>query len=171
MRQISTRWQLSLIGVGYVLVLGGASVIVYRRLAWEAANPEIVMASSGMYAGGDMLLAIFVGLLLLVPTIFLVRLLSQQENTALLLAKALLALGISAPVSLTSFVIGLKIAPGNLLALGFFRLLGSPVVLPLLIASWFLSKFPRARRLIALATLAEGFALAGAIALLFFSHR
>ena len=53
----SNRTQHWLIGLGYAAVLGFAVVSFGTRYAWERAHPAEALASSGMYAAGDMLLA------------------------------------------------------------------------------------------------------------------
>ncbi|MSO19982.1 MAG: hypothetical protein EXQ56_05870 [Acidobacteria bacterium] len=158
--------QLQLIGAGYAVVLSFAAVVIYQRYAWAAANPEIVLASSGMYAGGDGILAFFITICLMVPTLFLVRVVSQFERPATIYAKVLAAIGLTTPLCLALFRLGSPPVPELLLAASFFRLVWSPFTLVLMIASRFMAKYPQTRRLTNYALLAEGATIAAAIVMI-----
>lgn len=166
MRQFSTQKELGLIGVGYGIVLGGSALAAYQRYAWKQAHPDIVVASSGMYAAGDMMLAMFASALLLIPTFFLVRLLSRMERPAMLYARILLASALTAPVALAIFRLSGSVAIEAFGALSFMRLWWSPFVLAVIIASRLLAKFPASRRLLNYALLAEAGTLATSLALI-----
>jgi hypothetical protein len=171
MQAISNRTQLRLIGAAYAGVLSFTALTLYARYSWEQAHLADVLASSGMYAGGDMLLAMFLTLLVLVPTFFLVRLISQAERPAQLYAGLMLAVALSAPVALALFRLGGALAVEPVGALSFMRLFWSPFVLALLIASRLLARFPTPSRILNFALLAEGGTLALSLALLLRSVR
>lgn len=169
MQAVSKRPQLWLIGIAYAAIIGFAAVSFHARYVWYEAHPGESMASSGMYAAGDTLLAAFVTILLLVPTIFLLRLVSREEANARISAKLMLALGLSAPLSLFLFRLGAETVPELLFAGTFFRLAWSPFVLILIIAGRVLARFPQPRRLLNYALLAEAGTLALSLALILFA--
>src|SRR5689334_20415031 len=113
-----------MIGGGYAVVVPYSSTLVYKRHAWETAHSAEVIAASGMYAGGDMFLALFITFLFMIPTIFLVRVISKFEVPAAVYSKTLLVVGLSAPLCLAILFFGHQRAP-NLSAYCFFRLLWS----------------------------------------------
>jgi hypothetical protein len=163
------RLEHTLIASGYVAAVGIGAMLIYTRLMWEAAHPEEVMESSGMFAFGDMLLYMFAGLLLLVPTFFLVRMLSRSERTGITSARVLLAVALSAPLSLILMLLGQDMIPGALLAGAFMRLEWSPLVFVFLLGSRLLARFSPAQRLLSYALLAEVMAILIAIAILLFA--
>jgi len=66
------RLQLSLVAASYAVIVAVSALLIYRRYLLYARNPQDVVAYSGMYAGGDLLLEIIVFLLFLAPTAALV---------------------------------------------------------------------------------------------------
>jgi hypothetical protein len=161
-----TRLQLRLVGVSYATVVVVSALLIYKRYLQYALNPQDVAASSGMYAGGDLLLEIFICFLFLVPTVFLVFVIRKSESAYTTYAKVLLGLSLTAPIS-----IGLLIIPvlnqwywGDAII---FRLFAIPIVVIVLIFSRWLTRFTRARRLISYALLIEGLTFVVVIAGLF----
>jgi len=161
-----SRLQLRLVAASYALVGVVSALLIYRRYLQYIRNPQDVVASSGMYAGGDLLLEIFICLLFLVPTVALMAVIRKSESCYTAYAKVLLGLSLTAPIS-----VGLLIIPvlnqwywGNACI---FRLFAIPIVVVVLIFSWLLTRFARARRLIFYALLIEGLTFAVIIASLF----
>jgi hypothetical protein len=68
-----------LVGAGYAVILAFAGEEFYTQYLYEISHREEVIASSGMYAGGDMILEIFVALLLMIPTFFLIWIVAKFE--------------------------------------------------------------------------------------------
>ena len=169
MKAVSLRLEHALIASGYVAAVGLGTALIYARLMWESAHPEQVMESSGMFAFGDMLLYMFAGLLLLIPTFFLVWMLSRSEESGVSCAKVLLAVALSAPLGLVLMAIGEKMIPGTLLVAAFMRLEWSPFVFAFLLGSRLLARFPRAKRVISFALLTEIATILIAIAILLFA--
>jgi hypothetical protein len=66
----SWRLQLTLIGLGYALVLTSWGGAVFMRELYEKAHPEDLNASGGMYAFSAAITDIFHACLLMVPTGF-----------------------------------------------------------------------------------------------------
>jgi hypothetical protein len=147
--------QLRLVAASYALVAAVSALLIYERYLRYVRYPQDVAASSGMYAGGDLLLEIIIGFLFLVPTMALVFVIRKTESAYTAYAKVLLGLSLTAPLS-----VGLLIIPvlnqwywGDAIV---FRLFAIPIVFVVLIFSRWLSRFARARRLISYALLIEG---------------
>jgi len=152
-----------------VVVVVSVFLILVRYLQY-VRNPQDVAASSGMYAGGDLLLEIIIGFLFLMPTIALVFVIRKSESAYTNYAKVLLGLSLTAPISL-----GLLFIPvlnqwywGDAII---FRLFAIPMVVVVLIFSRWLARFARARRLISYALLIEGLTFVVIIAGLFLSSK
>jgi len=79
MKGISWKSQLGLVAFACAGVLGLATVLIFERYLQYLNHPEDVAASSGMYAGGDLLLEIFIGGMLLAVTFFLVLVIAKSE--------------------------------------------------------------------------------------------
>ena len=169
MKPVSTKSQLAMIGTGYVVVVAFAAAALYERRLIEAAHPADVQAAGGMYAAGDMMLGIFIAFLLMVPTMFLVRLVSKFETPAGAYSKILLAIGLSAPVALGILALGEARVPHVLDAACLLRLLWSPLVLALMVFSRIVAKFQLAKRLTSYALVSEGATLSFSLAWLVLS--
>ena len=164
MKTISTKSQLALIGSGYAAVLALSGVAVYSRQAFLAAHPADVLAASGMYAAGDMMLQVFVTFLLMVPTVFLVRVLSKFEIPARVYSKTLFAVGLSAPLALGVYAFGETLLPPVLGVACFVRLLASPLFVTLMFFSRIVAKFQLPKRLTSYALVSEGASLCVSVA-------
>src|SRR5215468_2236901 len=147
--------QLRLIAASYAVIAAVSALLIYERYLQYVRNPEEVTASSGMYAGGDLLLEIFICCLFLAPTVALVFLIRKSESSFTAYAKVLLGLSVTAPIS-----VGLLFIPvlnqwywGDVFV---FRLFAIPIVVVVLIFSRCLTRFAHARRLISYALLIEG---------------
>ena len=137
----------------------------YLQYRWHAADANLY---GGMWAGGDMVLGVFIFCLFLVPTFFLVLVIRSSEPLYTRYAKVLLGLGLSAPVSLGLIALPEVNQGQSLLGWVFFwRILGSPFVFLALAGSRMLARFPRAKRLCSYAVLMEGLTLAAVVAFLF----
>jgi len=161
-----SRLQLRLVAAGYAVVAVVSALLIFARYLTYVRNPQDVAAAGGMYAGGDLLLEVFICFLFLVPTVALVFVIRKSESAYTAYAKVLLGLSMTAPISA-----GLLIIPVlNQWYWGdacIFRLFAIPLVVVLLIFSWWLTRFARARRLISYALLIEGLTFVVMIASLF----
>ena len=161
-----SRLQLRLVQASYAVVGVVSVLLIYERYLRYVRNPQDVAASSGMYAGGDLLLEIFICFLFLVPTVALVFVIRKSEACYTAYAKVLLGLSLTAPISL-----GLLIIPVlNQWYWGdacIFRLFAIPIVVVVLILSRWLTRYARARRLISYDLLIEGLTFVAVIAGLF----
>ena len=161
-----SQLQLRLVAASYAVVVGVSALLIYERYLQYVRNPQDVVASSGMYAGGDLVLEIFICFLFLLPTAALVLVIRKSESWYTGYARVLLGLSLTAPIS-----VGLLIIPvvnhcywGDACT---FRLFAIPIVVVVLILSRWLTRFARARRLISYALLIEGLTFVGIIASLF----
>ena len=148
MEAVSLRAKLGLVGTGYAMVLTIALVLVYARHLQYVYHAQEAAASSGMYAGGDLILEIFIVCLLLVPTLLLALVIRQSENLYTGYSKVLLGLSLTAPVCLGLFSI--PAVNQSTMLLGYIcldRLFASPFVLVALLVSRLLARFGRAKRL------------------------
>jgi len=150
-----SRLQLRFVAASYAVVVAVSALLVFQRYLLYIRNPQDVAAAGGMYAGGDLLLEIFICFLFLVPTGALVFVIRKSESLYTAYAKVLLGLSVTGPVSL-----GLMMIPvlnqwywGDACV---FRLFAIPIVLIVLTFSRWLTPFARARRLISYALLVEG---------------
>jgi hypothetical protein len=166
MESYPSRLQLGVVAAGYAVVAAVSALLIYERYLVYVRNPQDVAAAGGMYAGGDLLLEVFICCLFLVPTAALVFVIRKSEPAFTFYAKTLLGLSLTGPLSL-----GLLIMPvlqqwywGDAVV---FRLFAIPIVAVILIFSRFLTSFARARRLISYALMIEGFTFGMVIAGLF----
>jgi hypothetical protein len=166
MESSPSRLQLRLVAASYAAVGVVSALLIYGRYLQYVRNPQDVAASSGMYAGGDLMLEIFICFLFLVPTVALVFVIRKSESRYTAYAKVLLGLSLTAPIS-----VGLLIIPvlnqwywGDAIV---FRLFAIPIVVVVLIFSRWLTRFARARRLIFYALLIEGLTFVVILASLF----
>jgi len=155
MESSTSRLQLRLVSVGYAVIAAVSALLIYARYLQYVRNPQDVAVSGGMYAGGDLLLEIFICFLFILPTVALVFLIRKSEASFTAYAKVLLGLSFTAPIS-----VGLLFIPvfnqwywGDVVI---FRLFAIPIVIVVLIFSRWLTRFARARRLIFYALLIEG---------------
>ena len=166
MKLSSLRNQLLIIGLGYAAILAFAAAAFYARYVWYRNHPVEAMASSGMYAGGDAMLAIFVVCLLMIPSIFLVWVGAKFEAPFTVYSTILFWVALSAPVCLGLLLLGEKHIHQYIFAFCFFRLVWSPFLLALMGFSRFVARFDRAKRLNTYALLSEGLTLFVSVALI-----
>jgi hypothetical protein len=172
MKPISLRAQLGLVAAGYAVVLVIAALLVFARYLLYVNHPQDAAAAGGMYAGGDWILEIFIGCMLLVPTFALVLVIRKSENLYTGYSKVLLAFSLTAPISLGLLSIP-AVGQGTMLMgwLCLDRLLCSPVVIVGLVVSRLLAQFDRAKRLTLYALLIEVLTLVLTAALFLFAAR
>jgi hypothetical protein len=163
METVAWRSQLRLVGLGYGAVLVFATAVLFGRHLQELQNP--VDAAGGMWAFGDAILWIFLACLFMVPTAFLVWVMSKSESVYRTYSRFLLGLSLSAPVSLALFALGRKYFSQDVSNFCLVRLGLSPFILLGIGVSWLVARFDRAKRLVWYALLVEGFTFASAMAL------
>jgi hypothetical protein len=164
MNSISTRGQLVLAALGYTAVLLFAAAVLFVRHLQELQNPA--EASGGMWAGGDLILYIFIACLLIVPTAFLIWVAAKFEGVYTAYSIFLLVLSLTAPVCLAIFHFGEVHDGQTLFTICLFRLIWSPFVLVAMGVSRIVVRFDRAKRFSSYALLIEGLTFVIAVALL-----
>jgi len=92
--------------LGYAAVFVVAAVLLLGRYLQELTHPADVVAYSGMFAFGDLLLGIFIACLFMIPTVFLVWVMAKYESAYTTYSQLLVGLSLSAPVCLSLFVLG-----------------------------------------------------------------
>jgi hypothetical protein len=163
-KSISWRAQLGLVALGYAVVLVVAATLLYGRHLQELKYPAD--ASGGMWAAGDAFLWIFIVCLFMVPTAFLVWVIAKSESIYKTYSQLLLALSLSAPVSLALFTLGQNYLAQSVGGLCLIRLVWSPFILLGIGVSRLVARFDRAKKLVSYALLVEGLTLATAVVLL-----
>lgn len=165
-----SRLQWRLVAASYGVVAAVSALLIFERYLQYVRNPQDVAASSGMYAGGDLMLEILICFLFLVPTVALVFVIRKSESAYTAYAKVLLGLSLTAPMSVGFLIIPVL----NQWYWGdacIFRLFAIPMVVVVLIFSRWLTRFVRARRLISYALLIEGLTFVVIIGALFSMGR
>jgi len=156
MEPIPYRVQLRMVAAGYAAVLTIAVGLIVMRYLQYVRHPDDVAAYGGMWAGGDMMLELFICFLLMVPTVFLVFVIRKSETASEMYAKVLFGISLTAPVSAALIAIP-AVGQSNMILGWFclFRILASPVVLIWLIVSRLLARFERQKRWTSYALLVE----------------
>ena len=167
MNPTSLRTQLWFVGLGYAAVSLVAAVLILARYLLEHIHRAEVAAAGGMYAFGDLMLAIFIACLFMITTVFMVWVMAKHEGVYTSYSQLLVGLSLSAPVCLSLFVFGKSHVSESLRVLCLCRLVGSPFVFVGIGVSRFVARFAQAKRLTSYALLIEGLTLGVAVALLF----
>lgn len=172
MKALSLRVQLGWVAAGYGVVLAVSVFLVvwrYLQYAWHAQDAN---QYGGMWAGGDLILGVFIFCLFLAPTFFLVLVIRKSEPLYTGYTKVLFVLSLTAPVSVGLFAIPMVRESNSLLGFAcMWRLFGSPFVLLGMAGSRLLARFPRAKRWGSYAALVEAGTLVTMIVLLGNWHR
>lgn len=167
MGPISVRAKLIGVAAGYVAVLAASTLLVAWRYLQYRWHPDDANQYSGMWAGGDMMLAAFIFCLFLVPTFFLVLVARESELLNTGYAKALVGLSLTAPLSIGVIALSAVNQSNSLLGWAcFWRVLGSPFILIGIAGGRLLARFPRAKRLNSYALLIEAGTIAAMIVFL-----
>jgi hypothetical protein len=167
MEPISSRTQLRFVGFGYAAAFAVAAVLILARYLLEHFHRAEVSAAGGMYAFGDLMLAIFIVCLFMIPTAFLVWVMAKYEGAYTTYSQLLVGVSLSAPVCLCLFVLNENHVGQSLHTVCALRLAGSPFVFVGIVVSRLVARFDRAKRLTSYALLIEGLTLGIAVALLF----
>lgn len=168
MEMVLSRTRLCLVAIGYAGVLAIAVVLIVARYVQYVTHPADVAAYGGMYAGGDLMLEVFIGGMLLVVTFFLVLVIYKSEPAYTTYSKVLLGVSLTAPLSVG--LIAIPAVNQSMSVLGgvcMFRLFASPMMALGIGASRLFARFPRPKKLTAYALLIEGLTLVGMGVLLF----
>ena len=166
------RTRLYWVGGGYAAVAALSAALIVARYLQYVTHPADAAQYGGMWAGGDLMLELFITGLLLVVTFFLVLVIRKEESAYTVYSKVLLGLSLTAPLSVG--LISIPAVSQGTGWLGFacmFRLFASPMVIVGLGGSRLLARFSRAKRLLSYSLMIEGLTLVGMFGLLgVFSH-
>lgn len=166
------RTRLYWVGGGYAAVAALSAALIVARYLQYVTHPADAAQYGGMWAGGDLMLELFITGLLLVVTFFLVLVIRKEERAYTVYSKVLLGLSLTAPLSVG--LISIPAVSQGTGWLGFacmFRLFASPMVIVGLGGSRLLARFSRAKRLLSYSLIIEGLTLVGMFGLLgVFSH-
>jgi hypothetical protein len=123
-------------------------------------HPADVAAYGGMYAGGDLMLEVFIGGMIMVMTFFLVLVIYKSEPDYTIYSKVLLGLSLTAPLSVGLISIPAVNQGMNLLGSAcMFRLFASPMAIVGIGMSRIFARFPRPKQLTVYALLIEAVTL------------
>lgn len=170
METVLSRTRLWLVAMAYAGVLAVAVVLIVARYVQYVTHPADVAAYGGMYAGGDLMLEVFILAMLLLVTFFLVLVIYKSEPAYTIYAKVLVGLSLTAPLSVG--LISIPAVNQGMNVLGeacMFRLFASPLVALGIGASRLFARFALPKKLTVYALLIEGFTLVG-MGVLLFSH-
>jgi hypothetical protein len=167
MEALSLRAKLGWVAGGYAAVLAASVFLVVVRYWQYALHPADANQYGGMWAGGDMVLGVFIFCLFMVPTFFLVLVIRKSETLYTRYAGVLLGIGLTAPVSIGLMAIPVVRESDSLLGwVCMWRILGSPLIFVGLAVSRIVARFPRAKRLCSYAVITEGVTLVALVVLL-----
>lgn len=169
MKAIGWRLQLELIAVAYAAILLLGTCWFFLRNLEALRDPQA--SSGGMWAFGDEILIIFLYLLCLVPTFFLLRLMRTNDLVYDNYARIVLAISLTAPLCLAALVfhVGEKITLlHDFFELRFFR---SPMLFVLMVMSRLFARERPAKRLLNYAMQTEALTFIAAIAIALMQDR
>lgn len=165
MEAVSPRAQVGMVAFGYVAVSAAAAALLYGRHLQALKYPAD--ASGGMWAAGDAFLWIFIVCLFMIPTAFLIWVMSKYETIYGAYSQVALVFTLSAPVCLAVFWLsGTQDSVWSLASICLFRLLGSPFIFAGIGISRLVARFDRAKKRLSYALFIEGLTMAGAVGLL-----
>ena len=93
------RTRLYWVAGAYAAVIALSAALIIARYVQYVTHPADVAQYGGMWAGGDLMLEVFITGLLLVVTFFLVLVIRKEESAYTLYSKVLLGVSITAPLS------------------------------------------------------------------------
>lgn len=170
MDQAVPRSRLLYIAGAYAAVVAVSAALILARYIAYALHPDDVAAYGGMWAGGDLVLEVFIGGMLLVVSFFLVLVIFRYEAAYTTYSRILLAVSLTAPASVGLIVMPAFGQSNSLLGYAcLYRVFASPLVLLGLGMSRLFARFPKPKRMINYALLIEVLTLVLIVLLLRFA--
>ena len=166
------RRRLYWVGGGYAAVVAFSAALIVMRYLQYVMHPADAAQYSGMWAGGDLILELFICGMLLVMTSILALVIMSDEVAYTAYSKVLVGVSLTMPLSVG--FIAIPAVNQGVGVFGFaclFRLFASPLVIAGLGFSRLLARFPRPKKLITYSLLIEGLTLVLMVALLFSPFR
>lgn len=168
MDQTVPRTRLLWIAGAYAAVVGMSAALIFQRYMAYVQHPDDVAAYSGMWAGGDLLLEVFIASMLLVVSFFLVIAIFKYEAAYITYSKILVALSLTAPAAVGFMAIPAVGQSNSLLGYAcLYRVFASPLVLLGLGMSRLFARFPKPKRMTNYALLIEALTLVFMVLMLF----
>lgn len=164
MLRIPWKMQIGLVACGYAMVAGIAAILILWRYLQYEEYPADVAQYSGMWAGGDLMLEVFICGMLLVMTFVLVLVTYKHETAYTNYAKVVLGVSVTLPVSVG--MIAIPAVSEGISLVGWacvFRVFASPMVLMGIVMSRLFARFPPAKRITNYALLIEVLTLVGMV--------
>jgi len=173
---IARNTQLALVASGYFIAFAIAAFLVVLRYLAYVNHAADVAAYGGMWAGGDLMLELFIVCMFLVVTFFLVLVIAKSETAYTLYSKVLVGISLTAPLSVLLIAIPAVNRSDFIFysIVGYacmFRLFASPILAFGMGMSRLFAQFPRPRRLTVYALAIEGLTLALLTGSMFFAGR
>lgn len=156
MSRIPWKIQIGMVALGYAMVLGFAALLIAWRYWQYESHPADAAQYSGMWAGGDLMLELFICGMLLAVTFVLVLVIYKHETAYTNYAKVVLGLSVTLPASVG--LIAVPAVGGAISLLGWaclYRVFASPMVLMGIVMSRLFARFPKAKRITNYALLIE----------------
>lgn len=175
MLRIPWKIQIGLVACGYAMALGIAGLLILWRYSQYVDHPADAAQYGGMWAGGDLMLELFICGMLLLVTFFLVLVIYKYETAYTHYAKVVFALSATLPVSIG--LIAIPAVGEGTSVVGWaclFRVFASPLVLVGIGMSRLFARFPQAKRITNYALLIEVLTLVFVVVMLagpFHFHR
>lgn len=157
MDQSVLRTRLYWIAGAYAAVMALSAALIVARYVQYVTHPADAAQYGGMWAGGDLMLELFIVGLLLMVTLVLALLIARDESAYTVYAKVLLGLSVTAPLS--AGFIAIPAVNQGVSVLGYaclFRLFASPLMIFGMGISRLLARFSRPKKLIVYGLLIEG---------------
>lgn len=168
MDQTVPRTRLFWVAGAYAAVVAVSAALIFERYMAYVRHPDDAAAYSGMWAGGDLLLEIFIAGMLLMVSFSLVIAIFKYEAAYTTYSKILVALSLTAPASVG--LIAIPAVGQSNSVLGFvclYRMFASPLVLLGLGMSRLFACFPKPKRMTNYALLIEALTLVFMVLMLF----
>ena len=172
MGRVPWKIQIGLVALGYAGALGLAALLIVWRYWQYKTHAADAAAYGGMWAGGDLMLELFIVGMFLVVTFFLVLVIAKSETAYTIYSKVLVGVSLTAPLSVGLIAIP-AINRGDFILysiLGYaclFRLFASPLVAFGIGMSRLFARFARPKKLTVYALAIEGLTLVVMFAFLF----
>jgi len=168
MDQAVPRTRLFWVAGAYAAVVAVSAALIFERYIAYVRHPDDVAAYSGMWAGGDLMLEVFIASMLLVVSLFLVIAIFKYEATYTTYSKILVALSLTAPASVGLMAIPAVGQSNSLLGYAcLYRVLASPLMLLGFGMSRLFARFSNAKRMTNYALLIEALTLVLIVLMLF----
>ena len=172
MERSALRTRLYWIAAAYVAVIAVSAALIVMRYLQYATHPDDAAAYSGMWAGGDLILEMFIVGMFLLVSFVAALVIAESESAYTIYSKALVGISLTAPFSVAIISISAVSRSNSILGDAcMYRLFASPLVACGIGMSRLFARFPRPKKLTVYALAIEGLTLALLVGLLCFSAR